>query len=1120
MSSDQRYELLEKIGSGSFATVYRARDRELGREVAIKQIHQEYLEKPEQLERYWQEAQLVASLHHPNIVTFFDIDREKGWLIMELMQANLADRMAGRQMDLKALRTTIAHGLRVLKYLHSRGIVHGDIKPSNMMIDERRRIKLGDFGLARRVSDEDGSLLKGTTKYMAPEVVSDEFGEVGPASDLYSLGFTAYDLMCGPNFEDLFPGMSAYGRNKQAAWMMWHAAPDRRLPKIENVLQGVPEDLANVVDKLVEKDQSNRYQSADEALSDLNIDIKIIKTGGDTDDASDSAAGANKQRKIAIAAFAFSVVLTLVILFMPSGDSKPTGTNGDNKVIDGVVGKVVIEDELLVIDVVEGKEVVPKPIKFNDKTRVRLNEKEFILPRDLQPDDQVRITWVTGENGKTRMEIHATRPDIATGTIANLQHDNEQFNLSFNDDRGHHELVITIAATTQITLNGRKAKLTELKDNDRATVHHIADQELSGARMATVIVAFQDQKVSGFLRQVDATKQELTIEVAKGDGKELVVLSLAQNCNVTVNGKQVMNGALLIPANLKPGDHVTVSHHTEAFEIRAIRKFRFTGVVQELNDGTRSLVVADDKNERSVFVLGEDCAIAIQGQAATFADVRRNDRVDVTFDRNQRGNVLSTLDASRPVNKNRIAIVIGIQNYDDDTLTKLPFGAADARLVHKTLLERYAVSPDQILLLVDETRVRIEQSIPDWLKRANENSEVIVYFCGHAYVDEDNQAFLAARDFSLQRTSESGLPLTWLREVLEACPADDKMLLLDCCHDGEGDDLQKEPAAAVVLEALQPSADPAVFRSTAAIASSRSGQRGLVWAEKQHGLFAYCVAEGFSGLADKNRDVDINPTEMFEFLKSSMATLTVDDKTQAPQLFLPDDSPPAKARLSDPAMLAIRNLIGNHWERSRFTSSIDKDFRAAEELAAGEQDARLAYALMLMRTLKRRDAIGHLNRVNLNRPNLLLPYEAIAWIHFRDENYSDGSKSLATLLSIIAAKVEEAGNLDANDQRLLTLIGSLREFATTVANSERQPSKSAITKLDDQIQKTGDEAGKLYQKGRDEVATVASELDEQIKSEKSANKKKLLLIARERLEKYVPFDYAAARQSILDGLLH
>ena len=172
MAGETRYEQLETVGTGRYTTVYRARDRELGREVAVKQIRDEFLGGTLQLDRYWQEAQLLASLQHPNVVTIYDIDRKRGWLVMELMQATLAERLAGRQMDLRALKTTLAHCLRALHYLHDRGIVHGDIKPSNMMIDARRRIKIGDFGLSRRVSDQDGTLLKGATRYIAPEVLS------------------------------------------------------------------------------------------------------------------------------------------------------------------------------------------------------------------------------------------------------------------------------------------------------------------------------------------------------------------------------------------------------------------------------------------------------------------------------------------------------------------------------------------------------------------------------------------------------------------------------------------------------------------------------------------------------------------------------------------------------------------------------------------------------------------------------------------------------------------------------------------------------------------------------------------------------------------------------------
>src|ERR1035437_6148729 len=203
MEGAPRYEIVDTIATGDFAVVYRARDRELGREVAIKQIHQQFLTNERQLARYWQEAQLLASLQHPNILTIYDIVRSKGGRIVELMRGNLQPATQSEGIDLDFLRIALTGCLSALEFLHANGVIHGDIKPSNMLVDAQGRVKLGDFGLARRASNDAGSLLKGTTKYMAPELLSAQFGAVGPASDLYSLGFSAYELICGAQFETL-----------------------------------------------------------------------------------------------------------------------------------------------------------------------------------------------------------------------------------------------------------------------------------------------------------------------------------------------------------------------------------------------------------------------------------------------------------------------------------------------------------------------------------------------------------------------------------------------------------------------------------------------------------------------------------------------------------------------------------------------------------------------------------------------------------------------------------------------------------------------------------------------------------------------------------------------------
>ena len=236
------------------------------------------------------------------------------------MRGSLKQTAQGEPIDLDFLRVVLSGSLNALHFLHQNGVIHGDIKPSNLLVDGLHRVKLGDFGLARRASNEEGSLLKGTTKYMAPELINPQFGPVGPASDLYSLGFTAYELICGAQFESLFPGLGSFGRDKQIAWMMWHAAADRKLPAISKVLEGVPDDLAQVVEKMIVKDPARRYQSAVEVLRDLRPDPRLADPlPVEADAAAEAAriAAARRKRRLryaSIVAMAFLMMLCVMFL--------------------------------------------------------------------------------------------------------------------------------------------------------------------------------------------------------------------------------------------------------------------------------------------------------------------------------------------------------------------------------------------------------------------------------------------------------------------------------------------------------------------------------------------------------------------------------------------------------------------------------------------------------------------------------------------------------------------------------------------------------------------------------------------------------------------------------------
>jgi serine/threonine-protein kinase len=1113
VTSDSRYELLEKVGAGSFATVYRAKDTELGREVAIKQIHDQYLQMPEQMDRYWQEAQLLAQLQHPNIITFFDIDRERGWLIMELMQGNLSNRISTEQLDLKSVRTSLAHCLRALKYLHSQGIVHGDIKPANMMIDSRKRIKIGDFGLSRRVSNEDGSLLKGTTKYMAPEVMSEDFGEVGPASDLYSLGFAAYELMCGPNFESLFPGLNAFGRDRQVGWMMWHAAPDRKLPEISRVLEGVPEDLAHVVQKLVAKDQSQRFQSAADALSELQIDIKIIKKGtnGPDEEPVDST-----RRNVAIAAFFGSLILSLLMLFLPgnSGDEKQIVDTGAP--VKGVVGRVEIDRGFFTIT---GPDGIPQEIKIGSSPKILLNEKTYITSRDLQPDDHVTIKKARND-GRDILEIAVSRPDESVGYLTAVFPNNEQITLQITEGSKRTELTVRATETTRILLNGERALLEELKADDQVTVRHVPDPKLAAARAATEIIALQKRKLSGFLRDVLASS--LTIEVNRQGKTELIKLPLAEECAVTVNGNKIVEGRILKPGDLEAGDRVTIVHHADIIEVNSLRQFLHTGNLLELQSDSSTLIVSDGAADRKVFVASKDCSITINGQPAQFADLRRSDKVELSYDSTREQNDVAAIDALRPVNENRFAIMIGIQNYDDNTLSKLDWTAADAKLLHETLQNRYGCQPDNTLLLVDETRVRIEQAIPDWLDRSDIASEVIIFFAGHAYVDDDGLSFLAAKDFDLSRITESGISLSWLREQLEDCPAREKLLLLDCSRVGEGADQQRQLSAARLIESLKPEKEPAEFRTTWAIASSTADQRGLDWAEKQHGLFGWFVADAYSGNGDRNQDVHLEPTELFDYLRNEMAQVTINEQTQLPKLFRPDATPPEQDRLTPAVKDAIKKLLATYWEpgpRRGVPAAAQADYLTASRLAGDEEDAQITWALIQHRNREDREAQKHFERVKLSHPNNQLSYEGLAWLRADQKRYTESLVELTALLQLMRGEdPDEPPVFDTNVQRVVAFAGGIREFALTIADPTRQPSASVQADLDKAIMAFGDEAVSIHESARKSVIDKAADYDKQLVAAKGTNQATLIELERRRIEKYVVYDTAAARRAIIARL--
>jgi len=204
-----KYEIVEELGSGGFATVYRAVDTSLGRHVALKLLHPQLLINQSFVERFFREARILARLRHPNIVTIHEVGMAEGrvFLAMDLAASNLASAIAEHGprtwAEVHALLDPVA---TALDYAHVHGVVHRDLKPANILLSDDSRPLLSDFGFARSLGDVSASLsvssgILGTPSYIAPEVWDGQPAEA--AADIYALACIAYVLFTG---KVLFPG--------------------------------------------------------------------------------------------------------------------------------------------------------------------------------------------------------------------------------------------------------------------------------------------------------------------------------------------------------------------------------------------------------------------------------------------------------------------------------------------------------------------------------------------------------------------------------------------------------------------------------------------------------------------------------------------------------------------------------------------------------------------------------------------------------------------------------------------------------------------------------------------------------------------------------------------------
>ena len=269
-----RYEILKKVGQGSRAAVYLGRDPYIERQVAVKVYRFPENKGPEEIERYQKkffvEAQSAGRLMHPNIVAIYDagLHQDFCYITMEYVDGSTLEKFCDTSnlLSVEKVLKSVFSVCKGLEYAHQNEVIHRDIKPSNIILSSAGQVKITDFSIAY-IKRSESTLVKGlfgSPSYMSPEQVKEE--PIAENSDIFSLGSVLYELLTG---KKAFDGESEYS-------IMYKIVNENPPPVLE-VRPELPKAVGQILDKVLAKDSSERYQSSLDFAYDLRLALRSLR---------------------------------------------------------------------------------------------------------------------------------------------------------------------------------------------------------------------------------------------------------------------------------------------------------------------------------------------------------------------------------------------------------------------------------------------------------------------------------------------------------------------------------------------------------------------------------------------------------------------------------------------------------------------------------------------------------------------------------------------------------------------------------------------------------------------------------------------------------------------------